>query len=52
MDIDIESLQKRIDEIDSQLGWMYEELQELESERIELEDYKSTLINQKMAEGE
>ena len=31
MSIDIESLQKRIDEIDSQLVWMYEEMQELES---------------------
>ena len=36
MSIDIESLQKRIDEIDSQLVWMYEEMQELESKQEEL----------------
>lgn len=52
MSTEVEILEKRINEIDSQLGWMYAEMRELEAEKGELEDYKSTLVNAKIAEGE
>lgn len=48
MSTEIEILQKQIDEITTQLVWMYEEMRELEDERLELEDYKSTLVNPKI----
>ena len=52
MSTEIESLQKRINEIDSQLRWMYEELKELEAERMELEYDKSTLTVSETIKGE